>query len=62
LWIGTRLQYLNQVCLISHLKHGHPVTLYCTDTVENVPEGVEVRQADAPDEAYARKLQPNMKP
>jgi hypothetical protein len=56
------LQYLNQVCLISHLKHGHPVTLYCTDTVENVPEGVEVRQADAPDEAYARKLQPNMKP
>jgi hypothetical protein len=46
LWIGTRLQYLNQVCLISHLKHGHPVTLYCTDTVENVPEGVEVRQAN----------------
>lgn len=45
LWIGERLHYLNQLCLISHLRHGHPVTLYCTDTVENVPEGVTVRPA-----------------
>ena len=45
LWIGDKLQYLNQLCLKSHLRHGHPVTLYCTDAVTNAPEGVEVRPA-----------------
>jgi hypothetical protein len=45
LWIGERLHYLNQLCLASHLRHGHPVTLYCTDTVSNAPEGVELRPA-----------------
>lgn len=45
LWIGTRLNYLNQLCLLSHVRHGHPTTLYCTDTVENVPEGIIVRPA-----------------
>ena len=33
---GKNFQYLNQLCLVSHLRHGHPVTLYCTDTVTNV--------------------------
>jgi hypothetical protein len=45
LWIGESLQYLNQLCLKSHLSHGHPVTLYCTDTVTNAPEGVVVKPA-----------------
>ena len=45
LWIGEELQYLNQLCLKSHLLHGHPVTLYCTDKLKNAPEGVEVRPA-----------------
>lgn len=45
LWIGDRLHYLNQLCLLSHVRHGHPTTLYCTDTVSNVPEGIEVRPA-----------------
>ncbi|MCX8509127.1 MAG: hypothetical protein ORN49_09665 [Rhodobacteraceae bacterium] len=45
LWIGPRLQYLNQLALVSHLRHGHPVTLYCTDQVSNVPAGVTVRPA-----------------
>jgi len=45
LWIGDRLHYLNQLCLLSHVRHGHPTTLYCTDTVANVPEGIEVRPA-----------------
>ncbi len=45
LWIGERLQYLNQLALVSHLRHGHPVTLYCTDKVTNVPAGVTVRPA-----------------
>ncbi len=46
LWIGEKLHYLNQLCLKSHLRHGHPVTLYCTDTLRNAPEGVEIRPAD----------------
>lgn len=45
LWIGTRLHYVNQLCLKSHLRHGHPVILYCTDALENAPEGVEIRPA-----------------
>ncbi|GFE50711.1 hypothetical protein So717_24640 [Roseobacter cerasinus] len=45
LWIGTRLHYLNQLCLKSHVAEGHPTTLYCTDVVENVPEGVACRPA-----------------
>ncbi len=45
LWIGERLHYLNQLCLLSHVRQGHPTTLYCTDSVSNVPEGIEVRPA-----------------
>jgi hypothetical protein len=45
LWIGESLHYINQLCLKSHLNHGHPVTLYCTDNVQNAPEGVEIRPA-----------------
>ena len=45
LWIGDRLHYLNQMCLLSHVRQGHPTTLYCTDKVSNVPEGVIVRPA-----------------
>ncbi len=45
LWIGDRLHFVNQLCLKSHLDQGHPVTLYTTGPVLNVPEGVEVRPA-----------------
>lgn len=45
LWIGPQLHYINQVCLLSHVQHGHPTTLYCTETVSNVPEGITVRPA-----------------
>ncbi len=45
LWIGEKLHYLNQLCLLSHVRQGHPTTLYCTDTVSNVPEGVIVKPA-----------------
>lgn len=45
LWIGDKLHYLNQLCLLSHVQQGHATTLYCTDTVSNVPEGVMVKPA-----------------
>ena len=46
LWIGEKLHYLNQLCLLSHVQQGHPTTLYCTDAVSNVPEGVIVKRAE----------------
>lgn len=45
LWIGPRLHYLNQLCLLSHVRQGHPTTLYSTEAIANVPEGVTVRPA-----------------
>ena len=45
LWIGENLNYINQLCLKSHLLNGHPVTLYCTDQVVNLPQGVVARPA-----------------
>jgi len=45
LWIGPRLHYLNQLCLVSHLAAGHPTILFCTHEVSNVPAGVTVRKA-----------------
>jgi hypothetical protein len=45
LWIGEKLNYLNQLCLKSHILHGHPTTLYCTDNLTNAPEGVDIRPA-----------------
>ncbi|MEO9650788.1 MAG: hypothetical protein ABJ360_06220 [Roseobacter sp.] len=45
LWIGEKLHYINQLCLASHIKQGHPTTLYCTHNVTNAPEGVEIQQA-----------------
>lgn len=45
LWIGPKLHYINQLCLLSHVRQGHPTTLYCTDEVDNAPEGVTVRPA-----------------
>ena len=45
LWIGERLHYLNLLALTSHVRQGHPVTLYCTDRVTNAPEGVTIRPA-----------------
>ena len=45
LWIGEKLHYLNQLCLLSHVVQGHPTTLYCTESVSNVPEGVIIKPA-----------------
>lgn len=46
LWIGGKLSYLEQVCLKSFLDHGHRTILYSYDQVANVPDGVEVIDAN----------------
>lgn len=46
LWIGGALSRLERVCLTSFLRAGHKVYLYTYDKVLNIPEGVEVLDAN----------------
>lgn len=46
MWLGRPFSYLEQLCLKSFLDRGHRVKLYVYDHVENVPEGVEIADAN----------------
>lgn len=46
LWIGGRLSWLEQLCLVSFVHAGHNVTLYSYSHIDNVPNEVEQRSAD----------------
>lgn len=46
LWIGGRLSWLEQLCLVSFAHAGHEVTLYSYAPIENVPDGVRNRPAE----------------
>jgi hypothetical protein len=43
LWVEGSLTYVEQVCLSSAVRLGHPVTLYTYYGVDRVPPGVDVR-------------------
>ena len=45
LWIGGRLSYLEQLCLISFVHAGQHIRLYTYEDIPNVPPGVEVADA-----------------
>lgn len=47
LWIGPSLGRVERACLRSILRQGHPVTLYCYESPEGVPEGVTLSDAAA---------------
>ncbi len=47
LWIGGALSFMEQLCLKSFLDAGQHVKLFTYGTVENIPEGVEVADANA---------------
>ncbi len=47
LWIGSALGAVERACLRSFIQHGHSLTLYCYDEVADVPDGVEVADAEA---------------
>lgn len=47
LWIGGDLSRLERVCLASFLAQGHKVQLYVYDEVGNVPNGVELKDANS---------------
>ena len=45
LWIGAELGPFEQACLLSALRVGHEVALYCYREPRGVPRGVELRDA-----------------
>lgn len=47
LWIEGPLSYLEQLCLKSFLDNGHAVRLYHYGPVKNVPDGVELADANS---------------
>jgi hypothetical protein len=42
MWIGPRLTTMEQLCIKSFLRNGHPFHLYVYEDVEGVPEGTVV--------------------
>ncbi len=46
LWVGDRLSTMEQLCILSFLRHGHPFRLYTYGPVENVPSGAEICDAN----------------
>ena len=46
LWLGRFLRPLEQICLLSMLRQGHHVRLFCYDKIENVPSGIEIADAN----------------
>jgi hypothetical protein len=47
LWIGPRLTWLERLSLCSWLEHGHQVILWCYESIEDVPAGVQLADAEA---------------
>ncbi|WP_423068835.1 hypothetical protein [Devosia sp. CN2-171] len=47
LWIGDRLGLIERLSLTSFVAQGHPIALYTYGPVAGVPQGVEVRDAEA---------------
>lgn len=45
LWIGPRFGPLERACMLSVLRQGHELALYCYERPPGVPEGVDVRDA-----------------
>jgi Alpha 1,4-glycosyltransferase conserved region len=45
-WLGGELSYLEKLCLTSMVQVGHKTILYCYTELRDVPDGVELRDAD----------------
>ncbi len=46
LWIGGALSFLEQLCLVSYVHAGQAVRLYSYEPIPNVPDGVELADAN----------------
>ena len=47
LWIGGSLSFMEQLCLKSFVDAGHDVTLFTYGEVQNIPDGIEIGDAEA---------------
>ena len=47
LWIGGSLSYVEQLCLVSFRDAGHHVKLFTYGDVQNIPDGIEVADANS---------------
>lgn len=45
LWIGPKLPSLHQACLLSAIRAGHKIRLYCYSRPSNLPTDIEVADA-----------------
>lgn len=58
LWIGKKLSNLEQLCISSFLKNGHPFHLYAYDNVKHLPQGTKIKDASniiPPDKIFRYK-------
>lgn len=46
LWIGPTLGAVERACILSVLRQGHDLTLWCYDWVDGIPSGVTIGAAD----------------
>jgi len=46
MWIGNKLSTLERLSFISFLENGHSFHLYAYDNIENVPDGVIIKDAN----------------
>ncbi len=47
LWVGNKLGATEVMCMRSFLEHGHPYHLYTYNDIDNLPSGVELKDANA---------------
>jgi hypothetical protein len=45
LWIGPRLGRIERACMLSVLRQGHPLTLWCYQPPDGLPAGVDLAPA-----------------
>jgi hypothetical protein len=46
LWIGPTLSCIEQLCILSFIKHGHDFHLYTYEKIKNVPAGCTIKDAN----------------
>lgn len=46
LWVGKALNDIAKCCLFSFIKQGHVVNLYTYDDIDNLPDGIVIKDAN----------------
>ena len=46
LWVGNKLSTMERLCLASFVHNGHPIELYAYEDIENIPDGVVLRDGN----------------